>query len=477
MSKRLWQKQIKRLSEQVARLEQENALLRQENDRLRARVKELEERLAQNSRNSSKPPSSDPPSAPPPSGGVPSGRPPGGQKGHPKHARDLFPPERLHKTIPVKPERCKKCHRRLRGEDPYPRRHQVIDLPPIEPIVTEYQIHALLCAGCRTITLAELPAGVPRGLFGPRAVARVSLLTSFYHLGRRTAAAAMGDLFGIPMSVGSVSRCEQITSRALKDPVAQAQAYVQEQTVKNSDETSWYEGVGRKKAWLWAAFTAQVTVFLIRTGRGTEVAKELLGQALGVLITDRWCAYAWWPLAFRQLCWAHLKRHFKAFEEWGGGAGPIGRALLDEEKLLFTWWHRVRDGTLARSSFQTYVIPLRQRVKALLEKGTVCGHAKTMSMCREILTLEPAMWTFVRVPGVEPTNNAAERVIRALVIWRKICFGTHSPEGSRFVERMMTVACSLKQQGRNVVDYVTAAVEAAMRGACPQSILPIDLKK
>ena len=287
----------------------------------------------------------------------------------------------------------------------------------------------------------------------------------------------MEDLFGVKMSVGSVSHCEQITSHALKKPVAEAQVYVQAQSVKNSDETSWYEGPSRKKAWLWTAFTQQVTVFLIRTSRGTAVAKELLGQALGVLITDRWCAYAWWPMAARQICWAHLKRHFQAFVDWGGPAKPIGQALLDEEKQLFTWWHRVRDGTLARSSFQSYVVALRGRVKTLLKQGTACGHAKTMSMCREILTLEVAMWTFVRVPGVDPTNNAAERVIRALVIWRKICFGTHSPEGSRFVERMMTVACTLKQQGRNVVDYVTTSVEAAIRGQCPPSLLPSPVRK
>lgn len=470
MGKRIREKQIKRLSEEVARLLQENI-------RLQARVAELEARLAQNSQNSSRPPSSDPPSAPPRSPRVPSGRRPGAQPNHPKHERDLLPPERVHHMIPVKPERCKKCRRRLGGVDPRPLRHQVSDLPPIEPVVTEYQLHALLCDRCRTVTRAALPAGVPRGNFSPRVVAIVSLLTSFYHLGRRTAAAAMGDLFGVSMSVGSVSRCEQITSLALKDPVAEAHAYIQKQSAKNSDETSWYEGAQRKKAWLWAAFTLQVTVFLIRASRGTAVAKELLGKARGVLITDRWCAYAWWPMAFRQLCWAHLKRHFQAFVDWGGPAAPIGQALLNEVKLLFIWWHRVRDGTLSRSSFQTYVIPLRQRVKTLLKQGSVCGHAKTMSMCREILTLEPALWTFVRVPGVEPTNNAAERVIRALVIWRKICFGTHSPEGSRFVERMMTAVCTLKQQSRNVVDYVTSSVEAAMRGQCPPSLLPVPVRK
>jgi transposase len=470
MGKRIREKQIKRLSEEVAHLRQENA-------RLQRRIAELEERLGQTSRNSSRPPSSDPPSAPPRAARIPSGRKPGGQPKHPKHERDLVPPERVTTMVPVKPDRCKKCRHPLKGNDPAPLRHQVVDLPPIEPIVTEYQLHALFCDRCQLETRASLPAEAPRGNFSPRVVAIASLLSSVYHLGRRTAAAAMEDFFGVKMSVGSVSNCEQITSQALSGPVDEARAYVQAQVVKNSDETMWYEGAQRKKAWLWTAFTQQVSVFLIRTSRGTDVAKELLGQALGVLITDRWCAYAWWPMRWRQLCWAHLKRHFQAFVEWGGSAEPIGQALLEEERLLFTWWHRVRDGTLSRSSFQAYVSPLRQRVKTLLKQGTVCGHAKTMSMCREILTLELALWTFVRVPGVEPTNNAAERVIRALVIWRKICFGTHSAAGSRFVERMMTAACTLKQQGRNVVAYVTVSVEAAMRGQCSPSLLPVPARK
>lgn len=479
MGRRVWKKQLKGFELELAslrqeniQLRQENAQLRQENHRLKMRVEELERRLGQNSHNSSKPPSSDSPSAPPRAPRVPSGRRPGGQPGHQRNQRDLLPPERVHKTIPVKPEHCKGCGNPLFGEDPNPQRHQVTDLPPIEPIVTEYQIHALACARCHTLNVAALPAGVPRGAYSPRVIAIVSLLTSFYHLGRRSASAAMKDLFSVCMSVGSVVKCEQITSRALKDPVAEAHTYVQEQKVKNADETSWYEGPRRKKVWLWTAFTELVTVFLIRASRGTQVAKELLGEAVGVLGTDRWCAYTWWPLFSRQLCWAHMKRHFQAFVEFGGRAGRIGRDLLDQEKLLFTYWHRVRDGTLARSSFQTYLVALRRRVKALLEEGTRCGHLKTMSMCREILTVEPALWTFARVSGVEPTNNAAERAIRPLVIWRKICFGTHSEAGSRFVERMMTVACTLKQQDRNVVDYVTASVEAAMRGQCPQSILP-----
>jgi len=282
----------------------------------------------------------------------------------------------------------------------------------------------------------------------------------------------MFDIFRLKMSLGSVTASEQITSAAVRTPVAEAREFVKKQNIKGADETSWYQGPQRGKVWLWATFTAWVTVFLIRPHRGTEEAKDLLGKAFGVLITDRWCAYLWWPLKWRQLCWAHIKRHFQAFVDAGGKSARIGTALLAEQKQLFEWWHRVRDGPLARSTFRAYVVPLRQRVRVLLEKGATCGHGPTEATCRELLKLEPALWTFVRVEGVEPTNNCTEQVIRPGVLWRKICFGTHSEAGSRFVERMLTVTCTLRQQGRNVVDYVTSCVEASLRGDTPPSLLP-----
>lgn len=464
--------ELEQLREENARLREENAQLKAHTVKLGARIAELESRLKQNSTNSSKPPSSDPPSTPTTPSKPGSGRKPGGQPGHQGHRRELVPIEKVDKIIPVKPKDCRGCHAPLTGEDADPHRHQVTEIPEIRPHITEYQLHTLACARCHVETTAVLPEGVPEGVFGPHTVAIASLLTGFYHLGRRPASQAMWDLFGVRICLGSVTSCEQITSRALEAPVIEAQAYVKEQTVKNADETSWYEGISRKKVWLWVAVTEKVTAILIRASRGTEIARDLLGEAFGVLVTDRWCAYTWWPLKWRQLCWAHLKRHFQAFAEAGGKAERIGLALLEETKLLFEWWHRVRDGTLARSTFRNYVVPLRKRVEALLHEGTVCGHSKIEGMCREILKLEPALWTFVRVEGVEPTNNVAERTIRPGVIWRKICFGTHSEAGSRFVERIMTVVCTLKQQDRNIVDYVTNCVRAAMKGDRSPSLLP-----
>ena len=89
-----------------------------------------------------------------------------------------------------------------------------------------------------------------------------------------------------------------------------------------------------------------------------------------------------------------------------------------------------------------------------------------------MLKRRQALWTFVRHEGVEPTNNAAERAIRPGVLWRKGSFGTQSPEGSRFVEAMMTVVATLKQHHRNVLDYLTVACEAMWRGDPAPSLLP-----
>lgn len=218
-----------------------------------------------------------------------------------------------------------------------------------------------------------------------------------------------------------------------------------------------------------------MTVFLILKERSAEAARKLLGSFEGVLCTDRWWAYKGRPLRKRQLCWAHLIRDFTEFTERRPAASRrIGEALLEEARRMFAWWYKVRDGTLTRESFRTYMVPLRRRVRRLLRKGARCGQKLTVRTCRDILGLEPALWTFVRIRGVEPTNNACERALRPAVLWRKGCFGTRSAAGSRFAERMLTVTTTLKQQGRNLMEFLTLAVDLHQSGEPPPSLLPDD---
>lgn len=457
--------------EKIEQLEAIIVELRRELVEVRAENAELKARLGQNSSNSSRPPSSDGPAAPPRPRKPPTGRKPGGQPGHERHARPLEPSDKAAKIVSCVPERCEACDLPLHGRDPNPWRHQVFDMPKVEPRFEEYQLQALGCA-CGHVTRAELPEGVPRGAFGPGVVAVVAVLMGVYRLSKRMVPDLMFDLFGLRMSVGAVVGCQQQASEAIAKPVEKAKAHVVEQAVKHADETSWREGSRRTRVWLWTVVTQSVVVFTIQARRNADAARALLVRADGVLVTDRHGAYNWWPDRLRQFCWAHLKRDVQAIVDRGGQSACIGRSMLEEIDRMFHLWHRVRDGTLARSSFKVYLRSLRTRFETLLELGTLSDHPKTVKTCAKLLDHACSLWTFVRIEGVEPTNNAAEQAVRHAVILRKISYGTHSEAGSRFIERILTVHASLRRQNRSVLTFLRDACTAQLHNQRPPSLLP-----
>jgi transposase len=444
------------------------------NQELETRLRDVEEQLGQNSHNSSRPPSSDRPDQAKKkqtSQAQKSQRNRGGQPGHQRQARPLKPVEQVNKVVPVKPEQCRHCGAALTGEDPQPYRHQVTDIPPLEPVVIEYQLASLSCDQCGQTTRAELPLGVPERAFGPRLQSIGSLLSGVYRLSRRQVEALMADIFKVEVALGSLKNLEQDTSQAVAQPVAAAQAYVRWQAQANLDETGWFQE--NKPAWLWVAVTTWVTIFVIRFSRGGQVVKEILGETFpGIVNCDRWSAYNWLPPSCRQLCWAHLRRDFLAFVERAGTSASLGQALLTEAELMFAWWYKLRQGDINRTLFQEIMRPIRAEITRLLDQGTTCQHPKTAATCAHILKRQAALWTFVDLEGIEPTNNAAERAIRTGVIWRKTSLGTQSEAGSLFVERMLTVAATLKQQNRNILDYLIAACTARLSNQPAPSLLP-----
>ena len=452
------------------------------------RIRELEERLNQNSKNSSKPPSSD---------GFgqslknqktdkkrKSQRP---SKSSPRQARKLKPSEACDRVQEVVPSVCEDCGAPLKGQDHRPHRHQEVELPPIEAMVIEYRLHQLSCDACGHLTRADLPSGVSPSGYGEHLSAIVALLSGPYRQSYRQVCALMSDLFGVNLSRGSVGRLRDEMSAALSAPVAAAQDYVQAQPVIHSDETSFPQGnrdgrnPKRVKGWLWVLVTPLVSFFEVVLSRSQETAKGLIGESYGGIVTsDRYSAYGWIELAQWQVCWAHLKRDLTAMAERIGASHEIGEALLRRQRRLFRWWYQVRDGTLSREQFIHRVTHLRQGFKATLEEADALPIApdeksplaKTVRTCRRLLKVEPALWTFAFTPGVEPTNNAAERALRAAVIWRKTSFGTQAQSGSLFVARLMTVTSSLKAQGRNILDFLAQACWAARTGKEPPSLIP-----
>jgi transposase len=369
------------------------------------------------------------------------------------------------------PTHCRRCGRGVQGVDLEPIRQQVVEVPPITPHVTEYQLHRLHCSHCGIATCGHLPRDVSRSGYGPRLTSIVALCSGAYRLSKRQVASFCQEVLGVALAVGAVCKLHQRVRRALAPAVQQARAYVQSLHT-NVDETPWRERCRRR--WLWTVVTTKVSVFQIAPSRGAPVLQGLLGEGYaGVVTSDRAKAYDTRPLRARQLCWAHLRREFQAMIDRGGSAKATGEILLEHSTVLFAWWHRVREGEWTRATFQWYVGLLRQSFREELERGRGSRCPKTAATCGELLARERALWTFVRGAGVDPTNNAAERRLRHAVLWRKSSYGTQSHHGSRFVEALLTVVSSCQQQGRNVLAYLTACCRAfALRRAVPPLVPP-----
>lgn len=475
---------VRKLVEEMA---QRIELLEKQLAEVLAVQQQLLEKINRTSKNSSSPPSLDPPGLGKKPGKNKSSKKRGGQPGHEGKSRDLYPSEECTEVIEHHPTTCSCCGESLTGEDENPYRHQIVEIPPIEPIVIEHRLHQLTCGRCGTSTRATLPEDVNPSGYGVRVVALVALLSGVYRNSHRMVQSALADLFGISMSLGTVNKLRIEASDAVASCVDEAKQYIQQQPIVGADETSFNQGnidgynPKQRKAWLWVAVTPLVTFFEIALTRCTSAAQNFLGENFaGILTSDRHGAYNWVDLERRQLCWAHLRREFIKISERPGVSKELGTALVKQQEKLFELWHRVRDGTLTRCDFAELVQQIRSSIKATLleadeyeitpQEKTPLAH--TVRTCRQLLKVEPAMWLFIITVGVEPTNNAAERAIRPAVIWRRTSFGSQTQAGSAFVARMLSVVTTLKSQRRNVLEFMTRAVVAARSGKPAPSLLP-----
>lgn len=433
---------------------------------LQERVRELEARLAQNSTNSSKPPSSDPPGLVRP-GKKPKGRSRGGQPGHRGHHRMLLPPERVDEVVQHAPEACEHCGHLLAGaEEALPAQvHQTVELPPIHAEVTEHRLRCLRCPKCSGLTRAPLPSGGKR--FGPRLTALVGVLAGHYRMSRRSVQDLLGRLLDVPApSLGSTEACTQETSAALEAAYRAVQAEVRAGWRAGVDETPW-KLCGRKM-WLWVGVADRATAFHIGRSRGKEELKEFLGDFAGIVSSDRWCSYQ--ACAKRQLCWAHLIRNFRKLALRGGKAAEFaaeGERICEQ---VFEGWRSYREGHLARDELKRALAGIQDSFRRLVEGGAKSINNRVARMCRNLLKLWRSLWTFLDEP-VEPTNNAAERALRKAVLWRKSSFGSQSEGGLRYAERILSISATCQQQGIHPLDFVACSIAALRAGTTAPTIL------
>jgi transposase len=437
------------------------------NRRLEARVSELERRLGRNSRNSSSPPSQDPPGAPERKRPGSEGHDPGGQPGHPGHGRHFVPVERVDEVVEHWPEQCGCGHLFSEVErDPVgaPARHQVFELPPIAVRVFEHWLHRLRCPGCGATARAELPAGVPAGSFGPRLEAAVATLSVRNRVSRRDLVELMGELFGCDLSTGTVDAIVQRTGEALAVPYEDLLGQIRRAAAVNVDETGWRLRGGKRT--LWGAFTTRTALLRIAPDRHERELDALLGEEFaGTCCSDRWWAYNSREPEKRQVCWSHLVRDLTAHAEGMAAQKAFGEAGLLIAERLFKAWHQFQqDGD--RAKLKRFIAPLKGELRPLLReaarKSTKTRYHR--SFANNLLKIWPALWTFTTVPGVEPTNNAAERGLRGAVIHRKLSFGSQSEQGEQTIERLLSVSQTCRLQHRSLFAYLTHLLTAKTRG-------------
>ncbi len=461
---------IERLEAQVSRLLATVAEQDAKICKLEAENADLRSRLGQNSQNSGKPPSSDPPGATP-SKTKPSGKSRGGQPGHPGKTRRLLPPDRVTRLSKLHPRKCKCCGgKNLVDPDVDPRVHQTVDMPKPVLDVHETRMYAGDCADCGERTWATLPQGTQLHLLGPNISAFVALLISL-RVSRREVQMLLADVLDLPVSLGALSESEERIGDALETSYDEALEHARSRSVKHLDASSWY--IAGRLLSLWAIATSLVTVFKIAPDGKTESVAELMGIVRGILITDRGSQFGFWAMDKRQICWAHLLRKWVAFaEKTDPRARQLGERLLLFTQLMFKHWHDFRERRVTRARLAQNMVMVEKALVNLLEQGAALGVRGVSGSCADVLKHRDALFTFVRIPGVEPTNNNAERALRPFVIWRKTSYGSQSERGCRFSERLMTAARTLRLQKRSLFTFLTETCTAAVRGHAGPSLLP-----
>ena len=438
---------------------------------LAARVEELERQAGRSSRNSSLPPSRDSPDARKARPGKRSDRRQGGQPGHPgRHREMVVDPDRL---IEHWPKTCDGCGAAVgeadRVADGEPVRHQVSEIV-VRTEVTEHRRMRVRCR-CGRCTLAELPAGVPAGAFGPAVAAAAATLTAA-RVSRRESARLLGDLCGVQISAASVEALVKQSSDTLEDPYIEVLGAVDQSAVRGADETSW-QRAGQTR-WLSVATAEQAALFQIADRRDRDGARALLGEdPTGTIVSDRYAVYLFIDDSQRQLCLAHLLRDFTALGERAGAPGRLGRKLKRALSVVFQTLNApgrdAADLTALRGDLQS----TRDHLCDLLAQGARSRDPKTSRFCAGLLDHETALWTFSRLPGVPATNNAAERALRHAVMWRKTSYGTQTDHGDRLVERLLTMRETCRLQGRRLHDYLTTAITADLhRQPIPAPLAP-----
>jgi len=446
----------------------------EEIESLKADIAELQSQAGRSSRNSSKAPSSDTPGQRKKRQCKPrSSRLQGAQHGHKKHERALLPEDQVDHIKTYFPHPKCHCGGSVSIQDQPDYRHQVFDLPEVRYSVTEHQVYAGCCRSCGTRHTAHWPDSVPSGQMDAGLISTISLLSGQFHLSIRQIQRFLSEQWQLEFSIGAISQAQGKANPWLGHLYRQIGDTVRQSSIAHADETRHFRGTEQR--WLWALVTNTLCYFMVHYSRGKIAANTLLGSFDGYLITDHYSGYNDVPTHHRQLCWAHLIRHFIQISERKGLAGEIGQRLLLISHVVFRIHHRYAHNAEKQGIYQRRMKRLRQSFQATLTQGSQLKLAtRTANQCRHLLKDECMCWTFLADTEIPLTNNTAERAIRPYVIWRKLSFASQSHQGDQFRPMILTIIGTAQRLGLSTAKILRQVCTEGLRQGTVSMRLPLN---
>ena len=416
------------------------------------RLEVLEAQVHQNSSNSSRPPSTDAPATKRQRRTKAAARRrPGAKPGHPGHPQVLLEPTA---TVSLFPGGCSCGQRGLVELTPY-HTHQVIELPVIRPEVTHWVLHQGRCLSCGQLCKATVPADHASG-YGPRLTGFVGEMAGIVGASRSAVQALCASVFSIPLSKGAIQKLVDRVSEAIVPYYNAIGEVARASLVNYIDETSWLMHGDRH--WLWVMANSLVAYFQLSPTRSKAAFAQLIADWRGILVSDGYLVYQYWP-GLRQSCLAHLLRTAKGLAESveASIARFGGRVHAELQRLCHMGTERPMVG-----QWRAWYA----RFRSLITQHTA-REDKAGTFARRLQREGESLWTFLDVPGVEATNNFAERAHRFGVMWRKRSQGTCSEKGNRWVERVLSLRHTCRIRGRPTFPILVDAVSCLFNGETP----------
>jgi len=424
------------------------------------RLNDLEDRLKQNSRNSSRPPSSNGPGGTPAPDKKSSDKKRGAQKGHKGSKRVAS--DTVDSSITYYPEAQCSCGGQLEmSQSPY-RRHQVFDIPCQAYSVVEHQLYQGCCTRCSKAVKAQLPENVNSGQMGNNLLAYVAVQAGQFHQSISKIQQQLIQNFGLHFSRGAISEAQGRVSSVLTLAYDEIKANTLACDIVHCDETRHQRG--GENRWMWQVCTNDYACFMTHYSRGSIAAKKLLGESPdNTIVTDQYAGYHYIDDNNRQLCWAHILRNMIALAESWGTNKLCGERLVRLVNILFRLRNRFDRQRLTEPLYLKRIDKLRACWQRALSDATrLCVTPRYQNRCELLLKQDAMCWAFIHDHRIPLTNNEAERSLRSYVLWRKGSYGVWSHRGELFRQRILTIVETCRKQSLNPLTWVRAILNAVL---------------